>query len=336
MGLPRKSNLEFPLPPRSYFERHANQAGARSFVDAQREGRTRANAAARDASPIRSLRSDTRKTGAYFVIAGMMLQVIPLQSSKEAQPVPSSQRHHSPSRRATQITLAEESPNPLSTQDKPFDRHESFDSDLRNYYRHKKHPSSDEEWEVLPRPDLRRHDSSETLVDILPTSEKQSTLTRLLSSSRKQRLRITRAFNAQHIHHVTYDHHEHRFLDVPKEWEGHLPEIRGSRLPGTCPRSPTLDRTASLNDIRELQYPQRFNSITDSLTTEDSRYERPAERPTSFASSVEVLPLPDSRRPFGDERISLDSSLSKVNGDSEVTSTPQIRTPRPLPPIPLP
>ncbi|CAG7854417.1 SubName: Full=Uncharacterized protein {ECO:0000313/EMBL:CCA73709.1} [Serendipita indica DSM 11827] len=183
-----------------------------------------------NSAPIQKRDTPEWNTGAYFVIAGMMLQVIPLQSSKEAQPVPSSQRHHSPSRRATQITLAEESPNPLSTQDKPFDRHESFDSDLRNYYRHKKHPSSDEEWEVLPRPDLRRHDSSETLVDILPTSEKQSTLTRLLSSSRKQRLRITRAFNAQHIHHVTYDHHEHRFLDVPKEWEGHLPEIRGSRL----------------------------------------------------------------------------------------------------------
>lgn len=337
--------MDFAQHPRSHPEQRAGLVVVGPYVGLKRVEEPGGNENARDGLSSRPRKSSAPDAVSHVAMAGLTPQVMSLQS-KPTQLDPSHQRHLSASRETTLLTLAEPFPElvPDKSKGDVSPQRYSFDSDLRNYYRKRSHSSSEWDQELPIRPGLEPHrqDSGKTLVETLPGKIKQSTLIRLFSGSRKQKVSISRAFNARHIHHVTYDGDTGRFLNLPKEWEDILRETSedrwGTLLANPSPHSPTLYRTASFDDVRELQNPYRMTmtSVADSLLTEESRYQRPVERPESFTSTVESLPLGDTEETSGDGEVLSGPSLPRTSGNSEITSTPPARTPRPLPHMPLP
>ncbi|KAG8824627.1 hypothetical protein FRC17_009062 [Serendipita sp. 399] len=220
----------------------------------------------------------------------------------------------------------------------------SFDSDLWNYYKNRQRRLS------LPSVDAshiaqssarqpRRPSEAERTVTPSIKSNTRNPLSKLFGSSKQRKPSISGAFNVQHISHVTYDETSGRFVGLPSEWEERLQNASGGERWGALmgrsqpplerhsisdPVSPSAGHEQNSRDPRRLTH----SSIADSLYSYESRYQRPAERPVSFPSTI------SSVRDLSTGLVDLSDGPSEEPARLVASTTPI--TPRPLPPPPLP
>ncbi|KAG8824511.1 signal transducing kinase of the PAK [Serendipita sp. 401] len=213
----------------------------------------------------------------------------------------------------------------------------SFDSDLWNYYKNRERRLSLPSGDASHIAQSTANENGRTVVLPTRSNTKQfsNSISKLFGSSRQQRKpSISKAFNVQHVNHVTYDESTGRFLGLPAEWEDMLRKESGSERWGALlassstpygerhsisgPGSTVQEEEKMSRDSKRLT----LSSIADSLYSYESRYQRPAERPASFPSTI------------SSSRDSLTSPVNLPDSNPAASTTPI--TPRPLPHPPLP